>query len=159
MSHEAVTSRPGVYALILYVAEPVAIDVGRLGSYLIAPGWYAYIGSAHGGGGLSARIGRHMRTEKKPHWHIDYLLPKVALREVWFAQALPATEHKWVASISSLSGASAPIPGFGSSDCKAGCDSHLVKLPSRPDDHLANLLESDSVSGQNKLERFIVAEK
>ena len=50
------------------------IDIGSLGRFDILPGFYAYVGSAFGAGGLRARIGHHLESTAWPHWHIDYLL-------------------------------------------------------------------------------------
>ena len=32
-------------------------------------------------GGLDARVARHLRAEKKLHWHIDYLLERASVTE------------------------------------------------------------------------------
>ncbi len=50
------------------------LEIGRLGSFNIIPGFYAYVGSAFGPGGLRARIRHHLESVAQPHWHIDYLL-------------------------------------------------------------------------------------
>jgi Uri superfamily endonuclease len=50
------------------------LSVGRLGEFDLVPGFYAYVGSAFGLGGLRARIGHHPESTAEPHWHIDYLL-------------------------------------------------------------------------------------
>jgi len=39
----------------------------------LLPGYYIYIGSAFGPGGVRARMLRHLRADKPKHWHIDYL--------------------------------------------------------------------------------------
>lgn len=130
---------PGVYALVLHVQREQSIAVGSLGSHTVEPGWYMYFGSAHGSGGLKSRVGRHQRANKKPHWHIDYLLPHAEILEIWCGFAPPETEHTWVAIILRQPGAATPIKGFGSSDCKS-CESHLVKLSARPGDNVTNLV-------------------
>ncbi|MCP3952032.1 MAG: GIY-YIG nuclease family protein, partial [Desulfobacterales bacterium] len=63
----------GTYALVMRLARPRTIPVGRLGPVIFKPGHYVYTGSALGPGGLAARIGRHLKPSKKFHWHIDYL--------------------------------------------------------------------------------------
>ena len=62
----------GTYVLLIELATAATIQVGRLGMLAFAKGYYAYVGSALGG--LEQRIDRHLRTEKKLFWHIDYLL-------------------------------------------------------------------------------------
>jgi Uri superfamily endonuclease len=48
---------PGTYALLLPSAKDVVIQVGRLGALRLQPGYYAYVGSALGSGGvLVARV-------------------------------------------------------------------------------------------------------
>ena len=64
---------PGTYALILAADFRQESSVGRVGSLVVQPGFYAYAGSARGAGGLAARIARHLRYEKSLHWHVDYL--------------------------------------------------------------------------------------
>ena len=62
----------GSYVLLLYLADDRTIPVGRQGVLNFSAGCYAYVGSAMNG--LYQRINRHLRKEKKRHWHIDYLL-------------------------------------------------------------------------------------
>ena len=63
----------GTYVLMLGLPRLATIGVGRLGHFQFPVGWYAYAGSAHGPGGLAARISRHLRVPKPLHWHVDYL--------------------------------------------------------------------------------------
>ena len=44
-------AQPGTYALVLSSSVPALIRVGRLGSLRLHPGFYTYVGSAHGPGG------------------------------------------------------------------------------------------------------------
>jgi len=67
------SDEPGTYILILKSAVTRRVRVGRLGNLQLCPGYYVYIGSAFGPGGLRARIDHHQRLAKRPHWHIDYL--------------------------------------------------------------------------------------
>jgi Uri superfamily endonuclease len=64
----------GTYVLIASVSQMKRIEIGRLGCFDIIPGYYAYVGSAFGSGGLRARLGHHLEATANPHWHIDYLL-------------------------------------------------------------------------------------
>ena len=65
--------QPGTYVLILRVFRPASVRVGRLGRFHFPAGWYAYVGSARGPGGLAARISRHLRSPKPSRWHVDHL--------------------------------------------------------------------------------------
>ncbi len=120
---------PGVYALLLETPEPLVVQVGRLRRYTLAPGRYAYIGSAHGGGGLRARISRHLRPIKPQHWHIDALTAALPVVSVLLRPGPRPLECAWVRRFLTLPGARAPVTGFGSSDCRNGCPAHLVQLP------------------------------
>ena len=117
LSHES-----GTYILILRSAATRRIRVGRLGNLQLCPGYYVYIGSAFGPGGLRARIDHHQRLAKRPHWHIDYLRRHTRLDSVLYRCGEHA-EHTWAAHIGALPGVVVVLPGFGSSDC--GCDTHL----------------------------------
>ena len=119
----------GTYALALRLAQPAELTVaGR--AVRLAPGLYVYVGSAHGPGGLQARLGRHLRGGGRPRWHIDALR---AVAEVvgWHAVVSPLhLECDWAQALAYLPGAAIPVPGFGAGDCRGGCQAHLVALPS-----------------------------
>jgi Uri superfamily endonuclease len=72
-------------------------------------------------GGFKSRLSYHLRDNKKPHWHIDYLLEKGSLNEI----ILYDTRNRKVecAMAQTLSHVFDSVLGFGSSDCK--CYSHL----------------------------------
>ena len=123
-------SRPGTYALILKSSSERWIEIGRLGKYLIEPGYYVYTGSAFGPGGLKARIAHHARISQRPHWHIDYLRLALPLNEVWFSYDSKRHEHQWADVLRRLTGATLPIAGFGASDCR--CESHLLLFSIKP---------------------------
>ncbi len=123
---EPLSREPGAYLLLIDLAAPLALGIPRLGAATLAPGRYAYGGSAYGPGGLRARIGRHLRAEKAQRWHIDRL---TAAGQVVAIRAVPgARECALLRDLLELPGASVPIPGFGSSDCRS-CPAHLVVLP------------------------------
>lgn len=123
---ESVPAEPGAYLLLIELAAPLALDIPRLGAATLAPGCYAYGGSAYGPGGLRARIGRHLRVDKAPRWHVDRLT--AAGRVVGLCAVPDGQECDLVRALLELSGASVPVPGFGSSDCGA-CPAHLIRLP------------------------------
>ncbi len=64
---------PGAYVLLIGLARPLELPIARLSRPTLAPGNYVYCGSARGPGGLAARVGRHLRQDKRPHWHVDHL--------------------------------------------------------------------------------------
>jgi hypothetical protein len=69
-----VESSPGPYALLLSSATDQLICVGRLGDLRLQPGFYVYVGSPLGTGGVRARLAHHIRAAERPHWHIGLSL-------------------------------------------------------------------------------------
>ncbi|MES9941646.1 MAG: GIY-YIG nuclease family protein [Candidatus Thiodiazotropha sp. 6PLUC2] len=114
---------PGTYVLLLKNSRQKAINVGRLGNCEFPKGWYLYVGSAFGPGGVAARCGHHKRVSQRPHWHIDYLRAETVLREIWFTHDPCRREHEWAGLFAEHLKLRQPIPGFGASDCD--CGSHL----------------------------------
>ncbi len=126
-----IASGTGTYALILQAGHEDTICIGRLGQLHLIPGFYVYVGSAFGPGGLAARIEHHRKLSYRPHWHIDYIRPFVRVCDVWFSYDPARREHTWAATINGLSDLSVPLRGFGSSDC--GCAAHLFYTPLVPE--------------------------
>lgn len=118
----------GVYQLLIKLDKTAMIQVGKLGEFTFPKGYYIYTGSAMGG--LEARIARHLSKSKRFHWHIDYLLQQSNV----IIHGSRACSEKIECEISrqtlEMDGASMPVPGFGSSDCK--CISHLVYFKKKP---------------------------
>jgi Uri superfamily endonuclease len=117
----------GTYILVLHLAQEKEIAIGRLGCFLFPAGFYLYVGSALGPGGLAARLARHRRLDKKMRWHIDYLRACTAWVGAYYATGQERRECSWARALWSLPGASLPAPRFGASDCR--CPAHLVHLP------------------------------
>jgi len=136
-------AEPGTYALLLKLDNQERITIGKLGTFDFPAGYYLYVGSALGPGGLRARLARHRRASKSPsgsnsgqggkklHWHIDYLLQRAQLIEVWSMASEERLECKWSEVARGLPGAQVPVRGFGSSDCC--CPAHLIYFSARPD--------------------------
>jgi Uri superfamily endonuclease len=113
----------GIYVLIIRVAEDVSVNVGALGKTVFTKGLYAYVGSAQAN--LEQRVKRHLRSDKRRFWHIDYLLdnPAAEIVKVFFKQAAKPEECKTAKAIGETS---EPVAGFGCSDCN--CRSHLFHI-------------------------------
>ncbi len=115
----------GAYCVICELEDDRSIRVGALGRHGFSRGVYVYVGSALRG--IEQRVGRHQSQQKKRRWHIDYFLDEA---QVIAVVAVPseekATECHLARALLSAAGASAPVPGFGSSDCR--CESHLVYM-------------------------------
>jgi Uri superfamily endonuclease len=122
----------GTYLLLLQLETPLAqLAIGKLGRYDFAAGYYLYVGSAFGAGGLGARLRRHQQRDKaRPHWHIDYLRPHTVLREIWSLAAARPLEHAWCRALQAVRGVEMPVPGFGASDSPLA--THLMYMPRCP---------------------------
>lgn len=103
--------------------------MGALGSFDFPRGLYLYAGSAWGGGGLAARVGRHLRGDGRPRWHVDHLR-RVALPA--FVALYPHRREECALAQQALAlpGAQVVAPRFGASDCR--CAAHLVHLGEVP---------------------------
>ena len=131
-SGSGLTSDKGTYILISEVTQVQRLEVGRLGRFNLVPGFYAYVGSACGAGGLLSRIQHHIESTAAPHWHIDYLLRAARLVEVWFATSDRKLEQDWAELLESAPRFRQPIPRFGSSDYRRSRTSHLFYCRRRP---------------------------
>lgn len=117
-SAAAAPKEAGAYALLVSLPAPLAVKAGSNRATL-APGLYLYCGSARGPGGLAARMARHMRREKRAHWHVDQLTRD---GDVLGAFVFPGGDECAINAV--LADLPSPLEGFGSSDCRR-CRSHL----------------------------------
>ena len=108
----------GSYVLLIQLPKEQTIKVGNMPDTYFASGYYAYVGSAMGG--FKSRLNRHLKNNKRPHWHIDYLREKAYLSGIIICETEERVECIIAQAISSQFDC---IPGFGSSDCR--CRSHL----------------------------------
>ena len=115
-------SQSGTYALVMKNTCQRTAWIGRWGQLELESGYYIYIGSAFGPGGLQARIKRHLHKSMKKHWHIDYLRDYTTPYIVYYSYHPQHLEHEW-AQILNKRKEMIAIAGFGSSDCQ--CRSHL----------------------------------
>jgi Uri superfamily endonuclease len=106
----------GTYVLIFHAQHEDTVKIGSLGDLKISPGYYLYIGSAFGSGGLRARVGRHALRRKPLRWHIDYLAKHLTLVGVFYSQDPERHEQAWARSMGKNDAVDAPMPGFGASD-------------------------------------------
>ena len=119
----------GTYLLLLECSNEAELSIGKLGNMLTKPGYYLYVGSAFGPGGIQARINHHMRIAVRPHWHIDYLRNFAGLVHTWCVYG-SRYEHEWAHSLMQSEAATVPLEGFGSSDCD--CAAHLFYFRRKP---------------------------
>ncbi len=122
----------GIYTLVIKLIEDKTIQVGALGNLDFKKGYYVYVGSAQNG--LEARIDRHLRDEKKTHWHIDYLLKESEIIKIYISDGDKEEECRVAEYLDSLIDT---VENFGCSDCE--CLSHLFYSENLED--LINLLK------------------
>jgi Uri superfamily endonuclease len=135
--HEVPASQ-GTYGLHFFIARSQAIVIGCLGQQHCSAGHYFYVGSAHGAGGLQARVSRHVRGAGARRWHVDYLRAVAEVREVFYTVTDMPLECVWSQALAQLPAAFIPVPHFGASDCRSGCAAHLIAFPLRT--HLTAML-------------------
>ncbi len=116
----------GLYVFLMRLRTPDFIQVGALGRFHFPAGWYLYTGSASRG--LTKRVERHWNLKKKVRWHIDYLSTALDSEPVG-AVVVPSdaglSECELNQKVGRLVGGQTLVPGFGASDCRAGCPAHL----------------------------------
>lgn len=112
----------GTYILAMKLDNAAEITIGKLGRFIFPAGHYLYFGSAMNG--LHARITRHLKSDKRLHWHIDYFLQQATITDIWYIESEERLECRLCLEATRLAGASVPVKGFGSSDCR--CTSHLL---------------------------------
>lgn len=127
----------GVYILVFYLSQRADITFNRKNSrHSSPPGWYLYVGSVYGSGGLNRRLGRHQRqhnTGKRLHWNVDYFREHSTLCEIWHCETADVeVEHQWSRILNELIGGTVPVPKFGASDGEAHCPSHFFYFLNRP---------------------------
>jgi Uri superfamily endonuclease len=128
--HEA-PRESGTYAIIFYCRLTAPVCIGRLGILHLHPGWYVYLGSALGTGGLRSRLKHHCGVVEKPHWHLDYVHHHLDIKEIWFQTGNRKKECAWAQYFLGRQGVAVPLRRFGSSDCK--CRSHFLSFSKKPD--------------------------
>ena len=129
--------KKGIYCLLIKNSSEQSISVGALGSITFPAGYYIYVGSALGSGGLS-RVSRHIRffreQYRKPKWHIDYLMMNAVLEKTFCAE----TDERLECVLSAAVGGECVLR-FGCSDCD--CVSHLYYRKENPEEEIRKAFE------------------
>jgi len=92
----------GSYAIILHLISGHSLQIGKLGKFFFPKGYYAYVGSAYGPGGLASRIHHHLTVSPNPHWHVDYFRKISIPIEVWVSEQKDRQEHNWASVLERL---------------------------------------------------------
>ncbi len=116
----------GTYILFIRITSEIVLEIRRK-EIKLKPGYYFYVGSAFGAGGLSSRLHRHMRKTKKNHWHIDQItISKFSEIEGIGISRENKNECQIASKFASMDEFQ-QIRGVGNSDCKS-CPSHFFLL-------------------------------
>ncbi|WP_368484516.1 DUF123 domain-containing protein [Thalassospira sp. HF15] len=119
----------GAYVLVIELEADLTLQNKRFAGKILPKGTYLYCGSANGPGGIAARVKRHCKGDKKPHWHVDELTSNGVGRVVSALVTPSGCECDLRVAFAALPGINIPIAGFGSSDC-LGCPAHLLAAES-----------------------------
>ena len=84
-----------------------------------------------------------MRENKTQHWHLDYLLPAMCVREIWFHTGRRDLEYVWAEIMLNYPASAIPLEKLGASDCN--CRSNFVRLPTFRKAHDLKCLLEDRV--------------
>jgi len=144
----------GFYLLLIRNDSEFEIKVGARGAEKFCKGYYVYTGSAKKA--LKARLSRHLRKQKKFHWHIDYLLEKTEVIGV-FVREIKAgfSECDLAERVSGAEGAMILNRRFGASDCK--CPGHLHYFKKSPVINLESIAEKLTDQNIQELHSFITS--
>jgi len=122
----AIPAEPGAYVLCCLVERPIRVDLGGLGGVALSGGIYLYAGSARRG--IRYRCQRYLDPGRgRGRWHIDKLLRRPGARALALVPLPGQSECELVGRLARL-GLEAPVAGFGASDCRQGCQAHLLFL-------------------------------
>ncbi|MBT5872291.1 MAG: GIY-YIG nuclease family protein [Candidatus Latescibacteria bacterium] len=122
-------SSPGTYIIVMRSGQEASLQIRSWGRIELRRGWYIYVGSAFGPGGIRARVSRHFREDKAKHWHIDDITALARPQSAWFSVESQRLEHTW-ATVCQQSDEFTAVRGFGCSDCT--CYSHLFFAGKEP---------------------------
>ncbi len=123
-SLEALKFNSGIYLLVIELKDDLRIRVGSLGEIEFKKGIYCYVGSAQKN--LIQRLKRHLRKDKKLHWHIDYFLKHAKIKRIFVSRL----NKEYESIIAKEMEKTFPyIKNFGNSDAKDRNDeSHLFYI-------------------------------
>jgi Uri superfamily endonuclease len=128
---EGPDSRPGTYVMILRSEHATVLRIGRLGTFWLPSGFFLYVGSAFGGGGVGARTNRHCCSQTPKMWNLDHIKAIARPVELWWTHVAEKVECPWAMALAELPGYCCPAPRCGGNDCKS-CPAHLYHTNKRP---------------------------
>ncbi len=108
----------GTYLIQLHSQKKQTIASGKFAGVAIEQGYYLYIGSALGPGGIKSRVGRHLKKDKPLKWHIDHLRQITRVSLICLTYQPQRLEDDWVGKLAENRNLSTPIKGFGATDTR-----------------------------------------
>lgn len=132
----------GIYLLEIKLKENLVLDIKKFSKEMLKSGYYYYTGSAQKN--LFQRIDRHLKVEKKKHWHIDYLSSSKnsEISRIFVIPNAPkSVECKIGKKLKEEFDITDSLIGFGNSDCR-NCRTHLFYSKVKIDyNHLFSLYQ------------------
>ncbi len=122
----------GAYILLINLPTDCLIK-SKASSWQLSRGFYAYVGSAMNN--LEKRVERHLRKDKKKHWHIDYLLEKA---DIFLVLMIPSSHRIEEMLSHHLEKFFKPIKNFGSTDIDTTGNLFFIPSP----EQLLNIIQS-----------------
>lgn len=136
----------GIYTLIIEVCKELEIKIGSLGYKKYPKGLYTYTGSALGPSksSLLNRIFRHLHIKKRCFWHIDYLLNNkyAKVKGIVYSKTNKPYECLINQKLMRRSLKLLQLEGFGASDCKQNCKTHLLYFANEKLNDLINFIRN-----------------
>jgi len=117
----------GTYLLFIRLDKKLTINLSNK-QFCLEKAYYIYVGSAFGAGGLKSRVSRHLLKTKNKRWHIDFLTCSDHSEVVGVVYFINQKIECYLGNLFSTFSSLEPVFGFGNSDCKENCDSHLFKI-------------------------------
>ena len=106
------------YQIIFTLNKKIDLQIGKLGKFTFPRGRYIYTGSAKKN--IDQRIKRHKAKNKLLKWHIDYILIQ---NECQIREIIKSDLNE--CKLNQSTAGEIIVHGFGASDCRNGCISHL----------------------------------
>ena len=132
----------GIYLLQIIAPVQFRIGIKRFADVEFPKGCYYYAGSAQKN--LRQRLERHLRKDKKIHWHIDHLTthPELTISAVYiFNEKGKEFESTLVDELVRSNFANYSVDGFGNSDTKESRTHLLYSKKKIAYSHLCSLYQ------------------
>jgi Uri superfamily endonuclease len=144
--------KSGIYILEIFAGQPFQLLIKKFSGVKFDKGYYYYVGSAQKN--FYHRIKRHLRKNKKIHWHIDHIttIPSNKIIAVYYIKNGPKNmEIKIANDMLVFPQITIPAKGFGNSD-NPEAESHLFY--SKTKNHFSHF-----ISRYQSMVRFIPSSK